>query len=112
MAESRVSSVSISIMLMISRVGALLEEDCLQVTASPLGPNKYSRVLDYSIFKSLLVPYSENFTTRPSSRVVAIFTFLVRIIQISKKTEKGHFFDDLMYHSQQCLYPFIMEFMN
>ena len=49
------------------------------------GSNEYSRVLDYSIFKSLLVPYSENFTTRPSSRVVAIFTFLVRIIQISKK---------------------------
>ena len=52
---------------------------------SPLGSNEYSRVLDYSIFKSLLVPYSENFTTRPSSRVVAIFTFFVRIIQISKK---------------------------
>ena len=49
------------------------------------GSNEYSRVLDYSIFKSLLVPYSENFTTRPSSRVVAIFTFFVRIIQISKK---------------------------
>ena len=76
------------------------------------GPSEYSRVLDYSIFKSLLVPYSENITTRPSSRVVAIFTFLVRIIQISKKkTEKGHFSDDLMYHPQQCLSPFIMEFM-
>ena len=49
------------------------------------GPEGYPRVLDYSIFKSLLVPYSENFTTRPSSRVVAIFTFFVRIIQISKK---------------------------
>ena len=76
------------------------------------GSNEYSRVLDYSIFKSLLVPYSENFTTRPSSRVVAIFTFLVRIIQISKKMENGHFCDDLMYHPQQCLSPFIMEFMN
>ena len=58
-------------------------------TLSPLmiltGSNEYSRVLDYSIFKSLLVPYSKNFTTRPSSRVVAIFTFFVRIIQISKK---------------------------
>ena len=51
----------------------------------PAGPDGYPRVLDYSIFKSLLVPYSENFTTRPSSRVVAIFTFFVRIIQISKK---------------------------
>ena len=53
------------------------------------GPNKYSRVLDYLIFKSLLVLYSENFTTRPSSRVVAILTSLVRIIEISKKNGKG-----------------------
>ena len=46
------------------------------------GSNEHSRVLDHSIFKSLLVPYSENFTTRPSSRLVAIFIFLVIIIQI------------------------------
>ena len=58
---------------------------CLCDYASSPGPEGYPRVLDYSIFKSLLVPYSENFTTRPSSRVVAIFTFFVRIIQISKK---------------------------
>ena len=32
MAASRVSTISISIMLMVSRVSALLEEDCLQVT--------------------------------------------------------------------------------
>ena len=31
------------------------------------GPEGYPRVLDYSIFKSLLVPYSKNFTTRSSS---------------------------------------------
>ena len=59
-------------------------EHCKEFLLKP-GSNEYSRVLDYSIFKSLLVPYSENFTTRPSSRVVAIFTFLVRIIKISKK---------------------------
>ena len=46
------------------------------------GSNEHSRVLDHSIFKSLLVPYSENFTTQPSSRLVAIFIFLVIIIQI------------------------------
>jgi len=34
MAGSRVSSISISIMLMVSRVGALLEEDCLQGDAA------------------------------------------------------------------------------
>ena len=44
-----------------------------------------TRLLDFQI------------TTRPSSREVAIFTFLVRIIQISKKMEKEHFCDDLMY---------------
>ena len=43
----------------------------------PADPNEYRRVLDYSIFKSLLVPYSKNFTTRPSSRVVKMFTFFV-----------------------------------
>ena len=40
------------------------------------GPDGYPRVLDYSIFKSLLVPYSKNFTTRLSSRVVTISYFL------------------------------------
>ena len=43
---------------------------------SSAGPNEYPRVLDYSIFKSLLVPYSENFITRSSSRVVISSTFL------------------------------------
>ena len=56
------------------------------------GSNEYLRLLDFSIFKSLLVPYSETYTSRLRSRVIAIFTFLVRIVQISKKTEKGHFF--------------------
>ena len=46
------------------------------------GPDGYPRVFDYSIFKSLLVPYSENFTTRPISQLVAIFIFWVKIIQI------------------------------
>ena len=32
MVGSRASTISISIMLMLSRAGALLEEDCLQVT--------------------------------------------------------------------------------
>ena len=37
--------------------------NCFQVhlTVSPAGPEGYPRVLDYSIFFSLLVPYSKNF---------------------------------------------------
>ena len=58
------------------------------------GPYEYPRVLDYSIFKSLLVPYSENFTTRPSSRVVVIFTLFVRIIEISRKWKSDTFVMD------------------
>ena len=42
---------------------------------SGAGSNEYSRVLNYSPFKSLLVPYSENFSSRASSRVVRIFAF-------------------------------------
>ena len=34
------------------------------------------RVLDYSIFKSLVVPYPKNFTSWPSSQVPTIFTCL------------------------------------
>ena len=47
------------------------------------GSNQYSRVLDYSIFKSLLVPYPKNFTTRPSSRVVIVLTFYVQSYKYS-----------------------------
>ena len=61
---------------------------------SPAGPDEYPRVLDYSIFKSLLVPYSENFTTRSSSRVVVMFTFFVRIIEISRKWKSDTFMMD------------------
>ena len=62
--------------------------------ASWAGPNEYPRVLDYSIFKSLLVPYSENFTTRSSSRVVVMFTFFVKIIEISRKWKSDTFMMD------------------
>ena len=51
---------------------------------SPPGPDGYPRVLDYSIFKSLLVPYSKNFTTRSSSRVVTISYFLSNHSNIQK----------------------------
>ena len=40
------------------------------------GPEGYLKVLDFSIFKSLLIPYPKNFTTRPSSWVVIILPFL------------------------------------
>ena len=63
---------------------------------SSAGPNEYPRVLDYSIFKSLLVPYSENFTSRPSSQVVVIFTIFVRTIEISRKWKSNTFY-------QMCL---------
>ena len=52
-----------------------------QLRAGPVG---YPRVLDYSIFKSLLVPYSKNFTTRSSSRVVTISYFLSNHSNIQK----------------------------
>ena len=58
------------------------------------GPDGYPRVLDYSIFKSLLVPYSKNFTTRPSSPVVVISTFFVGIIEISTKWKSVTFVMD------------------
>ena len=61
---------------------------------SPAGPDEYPRVLDYSIYKSLLVPYSKNFTTRPSSRVVVISTFFVGIIEISTKWKSVTFVMD------------------
>ena len=38
------------------------------------------------------LPYSKNFTTRPSSRVVIMFTFFVGIIKKSEKWN-GHFHD-------------------
>ena len=52
------------------------------------GPDGYPRVLDYSIFKSLLVPYSKNFTTRLSSRVVIICTFLAKSSLVKLKLPK------------------------
>ena len=56
------------------------------------GPNEYPRVLDYLIFKSLLVPYSKNFTTRSSSRVI-ISTFFAQKIQTCQiKITKNHTF--------------------
>ena len=43
---------------------AQILRDCTVVVLKP-GPNEYPRVLDYSIFKSVLAPYSKNFSTRP-----------------------------------------------
>ena len=40
------------------------------------GPDGYPRVLDYSIFEITTLPYSKNVTTRSSSRVVTISSFL------------------------------------
>ena len=54
------------------------------------GPDGYPRVLDYSIFKSLPVPYPKNFTTRSSSRVVTIFTFLAETLRNSKITNENY----------------------
>ena len=51
---------------------------------SSSGPDGYPRVLDYSIFKLLLVPYSKNLTTRSSSRVVTISFFLSNLSNIQK----------------------------
>ena len=64
------------------------------------GPEGYPRVLDYSIFKSLLVPYPKIFTTRASSRVVLVFIFLSNHSNI-QKMERWHFCYGLRYHSQQ-----------
>ena len=77
------------------------------------GPDGYPRVLDYSIFKSLLVPYSKNFTTRSSSRVVTIFSFL------SNHSENGNvkllrlacnFFPNKMLQLQQCSHCILLSF--
>ena len=40
------------------------------------GPDGYPRVLDYSIFEFTTLPYSKNFTTQSSSRVVTISSYL------------------------------------
>ena len=48
---------------------------------SAAGPDGYPRVLDYSTFDFITLPYSKNFTTRSSSRVVTISSFCP-IIQI------------------------------
>ena len=52
------------------------EQAVAHIRALPAGPEGYPRVLDYSIFKSLLVPYPKFFITRPGSRVVIISPFL------------------------------------
>ena len=48
------------------------------------GPDGYPRVLDYSTFEFTTLPYSKNFTTRSSSRVVTISSFLSNHSNIQK----------------------------
>ena len=55
---------NLSLPLKLSFIYSSLDWD---LGVSVAGPEGYPRVLDYSIFKSLLVPYPKNFTTRPSS---------------------------------------------
>ena len=55
------------------------------------GPEEYPRVLDYSIFLSLLVTYSKNFTTRSSSWVVTFCTFLAQTLRNPDMTDKLYF---------------------
>ena len=54
------------------------------------GPDGYPRVLEYSIFKSLPLPYPKKFTTRSSSRVVTIFTFSAETLKNSKITNENY----------------------
>ena len=67
-----------------------------QLTA---GPDGYPRVLDYSIFKSLPVPYPKNFTTRSSSRVVTICSFLANTLKNSTITNEND--------QKTCIYSFV-----
>ena len=64
------------------------------------GPEGYPRVLDYSIFKSLPVPYSKKFTTRLSSRVVIISPFLSNLSN-TQKVKMWNFCDGLTCHLEQ-----------
>ena len=60
------------------------------------GPEGYPRVLDYSIFQSLLVPYSKKFTTRLSSRVLTISTFFAQTLKypdLTNEITKNHAYD-------------------
>ena len=61
----------------------------VQFFPSGSGPDGYPRVLDYSIFKSLPVPYPKNFTTRSSSRVVTICSFFAKTLKNSKITNEN-----------------------
>ena len=61
-----------------------------ELLASQAGPEGYPRVLDYSIFKSLLVPYSKNSTTRSSSRVVTICTFFAQTLKNPDMTNENY----------------------
>ena len=69
------------------------------------GPDGYPRVLAYSILKSLLVPYSKNFTTRSSSWVVAISFFLSNYSNI-QKMEMWNFCDLLVISSLTKFYNY------
>ena len=57
---------------------------------SSTGPEGYPRVLDYSIFQTLLVPYSKNFTTHLSSRVVTTSTFSAQTLKYPDMTNDNH----------------------
>jgi len=57
------------------------------------GPDGYPRVLDYSTFEFTTLPYSKNFTTRSSSRVVTISSFCP-IIQIFGMGRHHSFLDN------------------
>ena len=72
---------------------------------SRAGPDGYPRVLDYSIVKSLLVPYSKNFTTRSSSRVETISYFLSNHSN-TQKMEMWNFCDILVISSLTKCYNY------
>ena len=57
------------------------------------GPDGYPRVLDYSTFEFTTLPYSKNFTTQSSSRVVTISSFCP-IIQIFGMGRHHSFLDN------------------
>ena len=69
----------------------------------------YPRVLDYSIFKSLLVPYSKIFTTRSSSNNFLLF---VQSFKYSENVKLLQFTCNIvpnkMLQLQQCSSPCIL----
>ena len=75
--------------------GTSLQLLLLQLSAgiSLTGPDGYPRVLDYSTFEFTTLPYSKNFTTRSSSRVVTISSFCP-IIQIFGMGRHHSFLDN------------------